>query len=78
MNRRFRLSLQLVKVVKLGLCRHRKACGFLNDAHGIQLSKTGVAVSLQDPAEVLEMSAGMLPFAIRRVSAGDIREERGV
>ena len=40
--------------------------------------KTGVAISLQDPAEALEMSAGMLPFVIRRISAGDIRGVRGV
>ncbi|MNJ37967.1 hypothetical protein D3C77_328040 [compost metagenome] len=43
------------------------ARGFLNGARDIQLGKTGIAVSLQDPAEALEMSAGMLPFAIRRV-----------
>ena len=43
------------------------ACGFLNNARRIQLSKTGIAVSLQDLAETLEMSAGMFSLAIWRV-----------
>ncbi|ROM50831.1 hypothetical protein BK651_23310 [Pseudomonas rhodesiae] len=52
------------------------AGGFLNSACRIQLSKTGVAVSLQDPAETLEMSARMLPLAIRRVGKPDRRRCR--
>ncbi|MCY1456880.1 hypothetical protein D9M71_741290 [compost metagenome] len=52
------------------------AGGFLNSARGIELSKTGIAVSLQDPAEALEMSTGMLPLAIRRVGKPDRRRCR--
>lgn len=42
----------------------------------IQLSRTGIAVGLQDPAEVFEMSTGMLPLAIRRVSKPYRRRRR--
>lgn len=59
-------SLVCIDIVKLA-AGVSPAGGFLNGARGIQLSKNGVAVSLQDPAETLEMSAGMLPFAIRRI-----------
>lgn len=54
-------SLVFVDIVKFA-AGVSPARGFLNGGRDIQLGKTGIAVSLQDPAEALEMSARMLTF----------------
>lgn len=69
------------QVVKPGLYRHRKTCCGREPSmrlpewslwHTAEQSRR----SLQDPAEALEMSTGMLPLAIRRVGKPYRRRRR--